>query len=138
MLVLIVGIAWLGTRENGTRPEIPVVGIAVVVANPPAVAKVGAPTTMRWLVRAPVGSTTTHTSIHWGTVSRAEALGTDVSPTQSGYPNLLPDYAAGTFALPREFAAALVLPETGTYFYRAHAIIGGQHIWSPEYAVRVE
>jgi len=135
VVVLIALIAWGGTREV---PQQPTVGTSVAVSPPPASARAGAPTPIAWEVRASAGAVTTHTAVHWGPASNPGSLGTDVTPAASGYPNILPDYASESFALPRSFTGAIVFPTAGTAFYRAHAIIGGLHYWSPEYAIRVE
>lgn len=136
VLALVAGISWFGTQEDGAAPA--VVGTSVVIVDPPARATAGTPVGIRWSVQAPVGSTATHTAIHWGSASRLGTFGTDVIPQASGYPNLLPDYASGNFPLPRAFSGALTFAPPGTYFYRAHAMIGGLHYWSPEYNITVE
>ncbi|MDO8599421.1 MAG: hypothetical protein Q7S02_04890 [bacterium] len=135
VVVLIALITWAGTKEE---PQQAVVGTSVVVLSPSASASAGGPTPMTWEVRAPVGSTATHTAVHWGATSNSGALGTDVTPAASGYPNLLPDYAEGSYALPRNFTGAATFPTAGTYYYRGHAIIGGLHYWSPEYTIQIE
>ncbi len=135
VVVLIALITWAGTREEPTQA---IVGTSVVVQSSSASARVGAPTTLTWEVRAPVGATATHTAVHWGTSSTSGELGTEVAPGAAGYPNLLPDYAQGSFALPRTFSSAITFTTAGTQYYRAHAIIDGKNYWSPEYSVVVQ
>lgn len=134
VIVLIALITWAGTREEAQQP---IVGTSVAVQSPPASARIGTPTSFAWEVRASVGSTAMHTAIHWGPTSTIGELGTEVAPGAAGYPNLLPDYAQGSYALPRTFSGALTFPSAGTAYYRAHAIIDGKHYWSPEYSVEV-
>lgn len=135
VIVLIALITWAGTREEAQQP---IVGTSVVVQSPPANARAGTPTSFTWEVRAAVGSSATHTAIHWGKNSTSGELGLEVAPGAAGYPNLLPDYTAGSFALPRTFSGALTFPSAGTVYYRAHAIIDGKHYWSPEYAIVIQ
>lgn len=135
VVVLIALITWAGTKEE---PQQAIVGTSVVVVIPAASALAGVPMPIAWEIRAPVGSTATHTAIHWGVTSNPGALGTDIAPATSGYPNLLPDYAEGSYALPRNFTGAVTFPSAGISYYRGHAIIGGLHYWSPEYTIRVE
>lgn len=135
VIVLIVLITWAGTREEPTQPT---VGTSVAVQAPPANARAGTPVPLSWEVRAAVGSSATHTAVHWGPTSTSGELGTEVAPGAAGYPNLLPDYAQGSYALPRTFSGALTFPSAGTVYYRAHAIIDGKHYWSPEHVIVVE
>lgn len=136
VLVLIVLITWAGTRpEDGRRSTS---GTSVAVSAPPIDGRAGTPVPLTWDVQAPVGAVATHTAIHWGTSSVVGELGTEVGPGAAGYSNLLPDYAAGSFALPRTFTGAVTFPVAGTFYYRAHAIIDGKNYWSPEYAVVIQ
>jgi len=70
--------------------------------------------------------------------STSGELGVDVAPGAAEYPNVLPDYAQGSFALPRTFTGAVTFPAAATYYYRAHAVIDGKHYWSPEYMIVVQ
>lgn len=135
VIVLIALVTWAGTREEAQQP---IVGTSVVVRSPPVSARIGVPTSFAWEVRASVGATATHTAVHWGTNSTSGELGTEVAPGAAGYPNLLPDYQQGSFALPRTFSGAITFPSAGTVYYRAHAIIDGKNYWSPEYAIVVQ
>ena len=136
VVILISLITWMGVRED-ERAQVSV-GTSVVVLAPPEGARASVPVSFVWEVRAPVGSTATHTAIHWDAVSHSEAFGTDATPAASGYPNFLPDYATGSFALPRSFTGIVTFSAAGMYSYRAHAIVDGKHYWSPEYSVVVQ
>ncbi len=135
VLAVIVLITWAGTREE---PQRGAVGTRVAMSAPPASGRAGIPVPLTWDVQAPVGAIATHTAIHWGTNSVAGALGMDVTPSAAGYPNVLPDYAQGSFGLPRTFTGAVTFPASGTYYYRAHAIIDGKNYWSPEYVMVIQ
>ncbi|MDO8463460.1 MAG: hypothetical protein Q7S96_04300 [bacterium] len=137
VLLLIAFITWQGVREDVAVQE-STLGTAALLRVPPESAAVGEAVVLRWEVRAPVGASTTHTAIHWGTVSVPGILGQDVASAQTAYPELISDYASGTFSLPREFSGGIVFPQPGTYYLRAHAVIDGQHYWSPEHTVEVE
>lgn len=135
-LVLVGLIAWFGVREQ--RSSRAIFGTSVVVLEPTANTTVNTPTPVRWEVRAPVGASTVHTAIHWGPTSNPGIFGTDVAPADTGYASMLVDYASGMYALPRTFEGVVTFSATGTYAYRAHAIIDGAHYWSAEYTITVE
>lgn len=142
VVLAIIFVTWLGTRPEDASPTILApagVGPSVTVDAPVATAKAGVPTSFTWTAIAPVGIIASHTAVHWGTTSRPGTLGVDVAPGASGYQNLTPDYATGSYALPRSFTAAVVFPSAGTYYYRAHALVGTTrtNIWSPEYTAAV-
>ena len=139
VVLLIAGVTWLGTQPEPQKSvSMVVVGTRVSVVAPPVSGRAKVPTPLTWSVAAPVGSFAAQTAIRWGTVSKSGDLGLSVTPQAAGYPNFIPDYTTGTFALPREFSSAVTIPATGTYAYRAYAAIGGKHYWSPEYTIRVE
>jgi len=91
-----------------------------------------------WLLNGPEGSTSMHTAIHWGDISHPGSFGSDVAPSQSGYPNLTSDFANGEFAVPELFTTKLSFTKAGTYYYRVHAIVDGQNYWTFEYTLVVE
>lgn len=136
IIALVALVAWFGTKEEVITHA--TYGTAVLVSTPPANASVDVPTSLTWEVRAPVGASTTHTAIHWSTTSHPGVFGTDAAPAAAGYEGMLPDYAQGMFALPRTFDGVLMFTAPGTYSYRAHAMIGDLHYWSPEYQLVVE
>lgn len=142
LLLVLIFVAWVGTREEPTKvftSATPIAaGISVVVPVPPANTRAGVPVSMTWSVRAPVGAVATSSAISWGSTPNPTQLGTDASPAAAGYPNLLPEYARGSFALPREFTAPVVFDQPGTHVYRAYAEIDGRHYWSSEYSITVE
>ncbi|MBI4142819.1 hypothetical protein HY480_03025 [Candidatus Uhrbacteria bacterium] len=143
-VIVFAFIVWMGVRESvapttsestGTTVT---VGTTVSVVVPPIRSRAKEPVGFTWTVHAPIGSTATHTAIHWGAVAHPGVLGADVTPAVGGYPNALPTYAAGTFVLPREFSGSLTFPTRGTYFYRAHAVVDGKNVWSAEHSIVIQ
>ena len=69
----------------------------------------------------------THAAIHWGK---------EPGKTLTGdYP---PMTEVSTGNTPQSFSATLKVPtEPGTYYYRAHAIVDGVHVYTGEHTIRV-
>ena len=91
-------------------------GAVTWVAPPPANVAPGATFTVSWNVS---GGSTTHTDVHWDTVTPPTAF---FSPAQSG--------GAGTYT---EVLTAPASP--GTWYYQAHALVGGSDFQSAAFAV---
>ncbi|MDO8425651.1 MAG: hypothetical protein Q7T01_04040 [bacterium] len=138
LLALIAFIAWQGVAEEPRAVPQALVGTAVILRDPAASAALGEAVSFRWEVRAPVGASAVHTAIHWGSVSVPGTLGYEVAPDATAYSEFLSDYATGQHALPREFTGAIIFPQPGTSFLRAHAVIDGVNVWSPEHQIVIE
>lgn len=92
-----------------------------------------------WRVTSETPGTINHTSVHYGTASRAGTFGSTVAPSQSGYASLVRDFMSGTFQAPGTFTANITAPSTpGTVYLRAHAVINGQNYWTDEVRVNVK
>ncbi|OGG21755.1 hypothetical protein A3B48_03595 [Candidatus Gottesmanbacteria bacterium RIFCSPLOWO2_01_FULL_40_10] len=82
-------------------------------------------------------TTINHTSVHYGAESTAGDLGKDVAPEDTNYTDLVNDFAKGNFNIPLQFVGNTAIARTGTYYFRAHAIINGQHYWTEEKTLTV-
>lgn len=67
-----------------------------------------------------------HAAVHWGTKSG----GTDIKD----YGRFSKVY---TGKVPQNFSVELIAPEIGIIYFRAHAIIDGDDIYSDEYMIRI-
>lgn len=103
-------------------------GISVDILNAPASALVGKSFDVIWKVNSPVQKTIPHTAIHYGPDSQGEPL------TLSSYPNLT---TAQTGTIPSNFSVKMILNNTGTTYFRAHAIVDGIHYWSSERTISI-
>jgi len=81
-----------------------------------------------WLVETPKIATISHTAVHFGKISRPEAK------LPSDYPEKSAIFK-GT--IPASFSAILRLSTSGIYYWRAHAIIEENNIWSNEQTIQI-
>lgn len=75
---------------------------------------------------------TQHTAIHYDYKSHPGKFGTNVTVKSSGYTKLTPDYANGSYDLPKTFSAKIQLIQTGALYYRAQVILGNKNYWTEE------
>ncbi len=97
----------------------------------PNSATAGQEVTISWSVSGDA-AITPHTAIHYG-------------PSSVKNPTGPQDYAKATpfqcqitnCPIPSPFSAKLKIDEPGTYYYRAHAVINGENVWSEEKAITI-
>ncbi|HET6405196.1 MAG TPA: hypothetical protein VFH78_11150 [Candidatus Thermoplasmatota archaeon] len=102
----------------------------------PATAAAGSAVEVCW--RAEGSGVSTHTALHWDTTSHPNAISFQDYPN-AVYPDNGPATTTGSFTLPGPFCAELTMPQSGTLYFRPHAIYpapGGQ-VLGDEYAIRV-
>ena len=116
------------TTTLTTTPVAAKMEAGVEVINAPDMAEVAHSFEINWMVNNPVETDTPHTAIHYGPESQSEPL------TTTSYPDLTKP-EKGT--IPAEFSAALTINETGTTYFRAHAVIEGENYWSDEMTVTI-
>ena len=90
-----------------------------------------------WRVEG-LATTINHTSVHYGTKSTAGDLVKTVKPDDTDYTDLVKDFAAGNFNIPLQFVGNTTIAKPGTYYYRGHAIINGEHYWTEEKTLTVK
>ena len=138
VIIAIVGVAYLSTHSyqapaytsttTSSTTTAQQGNYAVSIVNAPASVLVGKPFTITWKVDSPVQKTIAHTAIHYG----PRSVPNPTAP--SDYP-LTPDIKSGV--IPGTFSIQFTITPTGTYYYRAHAIIDGQNVWSDERMITV-
>lgn len=105
--------------------------VTILAPAPPSVTA-GSPITITWRVNASKSMQINHTGVHY-----------DVFPVPK--PSKPEDY---TFAapplcetsnctIPNVFSVNFNITQPGRYFYRAHAIVNGAQVWSPEYNLTI-
>lgn len=83
-------------------------------------------------------TTITHTSVHYGTESTPGVLGKEVAPDDTNYKDLVADFADGEYNIPLQFVGNTKIASPGTYYYRGHAIVNGEHYWTDEAVLEVK
>ena len=101
----------------------------ILLLDAPRVASINESLTFSWLVDTEASGSTSHTAIHFGKISKPHAK------IPSDYPE---KSAILKGAIPATFSATIKVDKEGTYYYRAHAIVNENNIWSDEKTFRVE
>ena len=114
----------------------PEVQITLTLISAPSLAEVGEQISFTWRVEG-AQKTIPHTAVHYDYTSHPGTYGTDVAPPASGYPELTPDFASGEFQIPRSFSVGITPDQTGTLYYRLHAIVDGKNYWANERSISV-
>lgn len=128
-----------GTNHWGDDFVITVVDPAqpnIVVLSPVAAAVAGAPGPLSFQVNSQPGSSS-HVGAHYSLNSSA-ALAPGFGAAD--WPGARASPHAGTqqpVSLPGPFRVNLTFPLPGRWSYRAHALVGGQNVWSAELTVEV-
>lgn len=102
--------------------------MGVEVLKAPATGEAGKSFEVSWRVNSPVQKNIAHTAVHYGKESKSEPL------TLASYPSLTTPQG-GT--IPANFSTNIVINATGITYFRAHAIIDGNHYWSSEMMVNI-
>ena len=116
------------TAAPTTTPAASKMVAGVGVINAPDSAKVGHSFEINWKVNNPGEVEIPHTAIHYGPESQSEPL------TTTSYTYLTKPKSG---KIPAEFSAGLTINETGTTYFRAHAVIEGKNYWSDEMTVTI-
>ncbi len=120
-------------QAQATQPPAPAPegGSTITITSAPASAATSQEVAISWRIDGK-NATIPHTAVHYGTSSVANPAG------PADYP------LASTFLcttrpckIPGQFLANIKINETGTYYYRAHAIIDGENIWSEEKTIEI-
>ena len=109
--------------------------IIITLLNYPSTATSGKEVVVQWSVEAPVDAQFIHTAIYYDSVSHTGIYGLDISPVSSGYSDFTKEYAIGKFDT-RTFETILIVTEK--IYFRAHAIVNGNHYWTDEKVMMVE
>lgn len=101
---------------------------SVEVLGSPSSAEAGKSFEVTWKVNSPVQKNIPHTAVHYGSESKSEPL------TLQSYPSLTTPQSS---TVPNEFKASIVINTSGVTYFRAHAIIDGNHYWSSEKMITI-
>jgi hypothetical protein len=108
--------------------EAQVAKTSISLVNSPSSAYTNTPVSFIWKIDSDKQLQIPHTAIHYDTRS---------VPSPKAYT----DYrSAGRFfdgAIPKSFSDSMTFIDTGTYYYRAHAVVDGKEIWSDEKTIVV-
>jgi len=94
------------------------------------------PATFTWTVNGPPKTIST-TTVYYGTDSSPGPLSKTVVPADVRYSGMLKDFMEGTYAIPLVFVGNANFSSSGTYYYRAYAVIDGKNYWSDERTLTV-
>lgn len=78
------------------------------------------------------------TSIYYGTTSTPGSLTNKASPDDTSYTAVTKDFYEGDYNIPLHFIANMKYPTSGTYYFRAYALINGKHYWTEEHTLIVK
>jgi len=131
MVVALSGCISFGSQISVDQEE-----PAVEMLDYPTSVRPGQVFAVKWRVN--LEGTVPHTSVHWDNVSHAGEFGTNVTPADSGYTDLVTEFASGNFTVPAEFEGNATAPsKAGTMYLRGHAIHNGQQYWTDEFTISV-
>ena len=109
----------VATPENVTPPMIKVTSYPSSVTGDTVYS-------IKWNVSGGTPGDIGHTAVHWGFKSGGADIAdySEVSAVQTG-------------KTPMGFTTSLTAPASRTVYFRAHAIVDGEHVYSDEYTIRV-
>lgn len=99
-----------------------------VLSFPPSV-DAASKFSVSWKINSDAQIGIQHTAVHYGTSPVPDAK------VPSDYPGVT-KIQSGT--IPGSFSVELSLPSAGSYYFRAHAIVDGRHVWSGEKVMTVK
>lgn len=128
-------VATLPTTPQATAAPL---DVKISFVELPQSAKANDKVVVTWKIESNQQKETSHTSVHYGDKSVSGDLSTDVTPANSGYASLTPEYASSVHKIPNEFSTVVVLENKGIIYARAHVIVDGKNYWSAERSIKVE
>ena len=126
ILATIVGIiilAFSGCVNIRTTPTSDAFNVSII--SYPADVKGDTNFTIQWKVSGGEGNIS-HTAVHWGLRSG----GADIKD-YGRFSNVY------TGKIPQQFSTDLISPTEGTIHFRAHAMVNGTDVYSPEYVIMI-
>lgn len=112
------------TPSPSATPPSPA-SFTVNVTSYPGNVKGDANFTIQWEVSGGAGNIT-HTAVHWGFKSGG--------PDVKDYGRFSTVY---TGKIPQQFSTKLIAPESGPIYFRAHAMVDGEDIYTAEYSIAI-
>lgn len=133
VLMLLVAAAVLAgcVPQPAQQPPVQVAIPSLEFESIPTTVTAGQEFTMSWKVSGN-SAQIPHTAVHYGPQSVADPKG------PSDYPKATPfQCQENPCSIPNSFSGQLKIDEPGTYYLRAHIILGGKNFWSDEKVVTV-
>lgn len=94
--------------------------------------------TFTWEITGPYGSTG-YTAIVAGKESKSGSLDENTGLSGTPYNNILiKDFTGGSYRIPLRFVGNTKISETGTYYFRAYALVNNKNIWSDEHSFTIK
>lgn len=106
----------------------------IVLDDYPTQINAGEVANFKWSVSGAKG-TIASTAVYLGKESCA--VSDTISPDKTKYSLSTKSYASGPYTVPGQFTGTIKISEPGTYYARAHTIIGGKNVWSEEISFTV-
>lgn len=78
------------------------------------------------------------TAIYYDYQSTPSAVTIQDDPKALGYRFHTQDYAAGHFPVPGVYDVNIIPTSTGMLFFRAYALLNGEHLWTKEYSIKIK
>lgn len=126
------------TTNEAVAPEVKDIPVTVVLGSVPKSVPTGSVFGLDWKVDASEQTFVSVTGLAWDSVSHSGDLGTDVTPSKAGYPELSHAYDGVLTAVPGSFEDNLKLPlttEPGAMYLRVFATVADKTYWSQEYII---
>ncbi len=114
-----------------TTPATEIKPTIAITSAAPAIAGTNQMLSVSWKIESE-SATTPHTAVHYGPSSVANPTGPSDYPSASSF-----SCTSKPCIIPRAFQTQISIPEIGTYYYRAHAIIDGENFWSEEKTIEI-
>lgn len=127
---------WSEERMFTVKP-LPIPGYETNLVNYPQKVKLNENSAFTWEITGPQ-AITGFTAIVGAKESKSGKLDETVDLTKTPYKVLVKDFTNGAYAIPLRYIGNTIMPEYGTYYIRALAIINGKNIWSDEYTLSVQ
>lgn len=103
----------------------------------PQTVKYSENSTFTWELSGPK-TNTSFTTIVGAKESKPGKLDESIELSKTPYIILIKDFTNGLYSIPLRFTGNTTMPEIGTFYIRAYAIINGKNIWSDEYTLTIQ
>lgn len=127
---------WSEERVFTVKP-LPIPGYEIKLVNYPEKVKLNDNSAFTWEITGPQ-AITGFTAIVGAKESKSGKLDETIDLTKTPYKVLVKDFTNGVYTIPLRYVGNAIMPEYGTYYIRALAIINGKNIWSDEYTLSVQ
>lgn len=131
--VMLLVFGWFGIKMVSSSFE----DYKLTLVAAPKEGRANANSTFTWRIDGPP-TVIYHTAIYLGKTSVPGQLAKDISPFDVKYTEVLKDFNWGKYSVPLQFVGNIIMPSSGKYYYRLHALVKGNNYWSEEYSFDVK